>query len=116
MPHPKGGSAAPYKNGKATNLSPDQTKLITNMSRQNNKAPKSNMVQHQPKKTLITCFKCKKEDHHMRNCILKKEEKDMSKISKKRRRWLMSSAPTWGTMPLCVPTRLITKPHFQRTR
>ena len=28
----------------------------------------------------------------------------------------MSSAPTWDTMPLCVPTRLMTKPHFQRRR
>jgi hypothetical protein len=28
----------------------------------------------------------------------------------------MSSVSTWDTMSLCVPTRLITKQHFQRTR
>jgi hypothetical protein len=85
VPHPKGGSAAPRKNGKATNLSPDQTKLIMKKSRQNNKAPKAIKVQHQPKKTLITCFKCKKEGHHVKGCTLKKEEKSMSKIQEKKK-------------------------------
>jgi hypothetical protein len=80
VPHPKGGSAAPRKNGKATNLSPNQTKLIIKKSRQNNKAPKAIKVQHQPKKTLNTCFKCKKEGHHVKDYTLKKEEKSMSKI------------------------------------
>jgi hypothetical protein len=28
----------------------------------------------------------------------------------------MSNAPTWDTMPLTVPTRLMTKPYFQRRR
>jgi hypothetical protein len=28
----------------------------------------------------------------------------------------MLSAPTWDTMPLSVPTRLMIKPHFQRRR
>jgi hypothetical protein len=28
----------------------------------------------------------------------------------------MSNAPTWDTMPLSVPTRLMTKTHFQRRR
>jgi hypothetical protein len=28
----------------------------------------------------------------------------------------MLSTPTWDTMPLCVPTRLMTKPHFQIRR
>ena len=40
-------------------------------------------MQCQPKKTLITCFKCKKEGHHVRDCTLKKEEKGMSKIQEK---------------------------------
>jgi hypothetical protein len=83
VPHPKGGSAAPRKNGKATNLSPNQTKLIMKKSRQNSEAPKAIKVQHQPKKTLIACFKCKKEGHHVRDCTLKKEEKGMSKIQEK---------------------------------
>ena len=47
---------------------------------QNSKAPKATKVQLQPKKTLITCFKCKKEGHHVRDCSLKKENKGMSKI------------------------------------
>jgi len=85
VPHPKGGSAAPRKNGKATNLSLDQTKLIMKKPRQNNKAPKAIKVQHQPKKTLITCFKCKKEGHHVKDCTLKKEEKSMSKIQEKKK-------------------------------
>jgi len=51
--------------------------------RQNRKVPKVTEVQFQPKKTLITCFKCKKEGHHVRDCTLKKEEKGMSKIQEK---------------------------------
>ena len=50
--------------------------------RQNRKVPKVIKVQCQPKKT-ITCFKCKKESHHVRDCALKKEEKGMSKIQEK---------------------------------
>jgi len=41
-------------------------------------------VQLQPKKTLITYYKCKKEGHHVRDCSLKKENKDMSKIQEKK--------------------------------
>jgi hypothetical protein len=52
---------------------------------QNSKAPKATKVQLQPKKTLITCFKCKKEGHHVRDCTLKKEEKGMSKIQEKKK-------------------------------
>jgi hypothetical protein len=48
--------------------------------RQNSKAPKATKVQLQPKKTLITCFRCKKEEHHVRDFSLKKENKGMSKI------------------------------------
>jgi hypothetical protein len=84
VPHPKGGSAAPRKNGKATNLTSDQTKLIMKVPRKNNKAPKATKVQLRPKKALITCFKCKKEGHHIRDCSLKKEEKGMSKIQEKK--------------------------------
>ncbi|XP_066323246.1 uncharacterized protein [Miscanthus floridulus] len=62
--HPKGGSAAP---------------------RQNRKVPKAIKVQRQSKKTLITCFKCKKDGHHVRDCPLKKEEKGMSKIQEKKK-------------------------------
>jgi hypothetical protein len=40
--------------------------------RQNRKVPKVTKVQCQPKKTLITCFKCKKEGHHVRDCALNK--------------------------------------------
>jgi len=86
VPHPKDGSAAPHKNRKATNLSPDQTKLIMKKSRQNSKAPKAIKVQHQPKKTLVACFKCKKEGHHVKDCTLKKEEKSMSKIQEKKKK------------------------------
>jgi hypothetical protein len=82
----KSSTAAPRKNGKATNLTPDQTKLITKMPRQCKKAPKTIKLQHQPKKTLITCFKCKKEGHHARNCPLKKEVKSMSKIQEKKKK------------------------------
>ncbi len=79
------GSAAPRKNGKATNLSLDQTKLTTKMPRQDNKASKTTKVQHKSKKTLITCFNCKKEGHHVKDYTLKKEEKkDMSKIQEKK--------------------------------
>ncbi|XP_066344338.1 uncharacterized protein [Miscanthus floridulus] len=53
--------------------------------RQNSKAPKATKVQLQPKKTLITCFKCKKEGHHIRDCSLKKEEKGMNKIQEKKK-------------------------------
>ena len=42
-------------------------------------------MQLQPKKTLITCFKCKKKGHHVRDCSLKKEEKGMSKIQEKKK-------------------------------
>ena len=42
---------------------------------QNSKAPKATKVQLQPKKTLITCFRCKKEGHHVRDCSLKKKTK-----------------------------------------
>jgi len=42
-------------------------------------------VQLQPKKTLITCFRCKKEGHHVRDCSLKKENKGMSKIQEKKK-------------------------------
>ncbi|XP_066311268.1 uncharacterized protein [Miscanthus floridulus] len=63
VPHPKGGSAAP---------------------RQNRKVPKAIKVQRQSKKTLITCFKCKKDGHHVRDCPLKKEEKGVSKIQEKK--------------------------------
>jgi hypothetical protein len=42
-------------------------------------------VQLQPKKTLITCFRCKKEGHHVRDCSLKKEKKGMSKIQEKKK-------------------------------
>ena len=42
-------------------------------------------MKHQPKKTPITCFKCKKEGHHVRDCSLKKEEKGMSKIQEKKK-------------------------------
>jgi len=75
VPHPKGGSATPRKNRKATNLSPNQTKLIMKKSRQNCKALKAIKVQHQPKKTLITCFKCKKEGHHVKDCTLRKKRR-----------------------------------------
>jgi hypothetical protein len=85
VPHPKGSSAALHKNGKATNLTPDQTNPIRKMPKQNNKAPKDTKVQHQPKKTPITCFKCKKEGHHVRDCTLKKEEDGMSKIQEKKK-------------------------------
>ena len=50
----------------------------------NSKAPKATKVQLQPKKTLITCFRCKKEGHHVRDCSLKKENKGMSKIQEKK--------------------------------
>jgi len=55
-------------------------------SRQNSKAPKAIKVQHEPKKTLITCFKCKKEGHHVKDCTLKKEENSMSKIQEKKKK------------------------------
>ena len=42
-------------------------------------------MQRQSKKTLITCFKCKKDDHHVRDCPLKKEEKGVSKIQEKKK-------------------------------
>jgi hypothetical protein len=42
-------------------------------------------VQLLPKKTLITCFKCKKKGHHVRDYTLKKEEKGMSKIQEKKK-------------------------------
>ncbi|XP_066396305.1 uncharacterized protein [Miscanthus floridulus] len=64
VPHPKGGSAAPG---------------------QNRKVPKAIKVQRQSKKTLITCFKCKKDGHHVRDCPLKKEEKGVSKIQEKKK-------------------------------
>ena len=47
---------------------------------QNSKSPKATKVQLQPKKTLITCFRCKKEGHYVRDCSLKKEGKGVSKI------------------------------------
>ena len=53
--------------------------------RQNSKAPKATKVQLQPKKILITFFRCKKEDHHVRDCSLKKENKGMSKIQEKKK-------------------------------
>jgi hypothetical protein len=56
------------------------------MPRQDNKASKAIKVQHQPKKTHITCFKCKREGHHVRDCTLKKEEKKgMSKNQEKKK-------------------------------
>ncbi|XP_066392259.1 uncharacterized protein [Miscanthus floridulus] len=64
VPHPKGGSATP---------------------RQNRKVPKAIKVQCQSKKTLITCFKCKKDGHHVIDCPLKKEEKGVSKIQEKKK-------------------------------
>ena len=64
MPYPKGSSATPG---------------------QNRKVPKAIKVQHQSKKTLITCFKCKKDGHHVRDCPLKKEEKGVSKIQEKKK-------------------------------
>ncbi|XP_066358180.1 uncharacterized protein [Miscanthus floridulus] len=51
----------------------------------NRKVPKAIKVQHQSKKTLITCFKCKKDGHHVRDCPLKKEEKGVSKIQEKKK-------------------------------
>ena len=42
-------------------------------------------MQRQSKKTLITCFKCKKDGHHVRDCPLKKEEKGVSKIQEKKK-------------------------------
>ncbi len=37
------------------------------------------------KKTPLTCFKCKKEGHHVKNCPLKKKDEDMSKTQEKKR-------------------------------
>ncbi|KAJ1262125.1 hypothetical protein BS78_09G083500 [Paspalum vaginatum] len=43
-------------------------------------------VQDQKKKrTHLTCSKCKKEGHHVRDCSLKKTEKDMSKGQKEKK-------------------------------
>ena len=38
------------------------------------------------KKTPLTCFKCKKEGHHVKNCPLKKKDEDMSKFQEKKKK------------------------------
>ena len=46
-----------------------------------------NKGQHLKKfNTLITCFKCKKEGHHVRNCSSNQEVKDISKDQEKKKR------------------------------
>ena len=74
----KGGSAAPHRKGKATTYAPGQVKLMKKVS-------KSKQEPQKAKKTLITCFKCKKEGHHVRNCSLEKEKKGMNKIQEKKK-------------------------------
>ena len=74
----------------------DQTKLIMKKSRQNNKAPKAIKVQHQPKKTLIACFKCTKEGYHVKDYALKKEEKSMSKIQEKKKKMAHVKSSSMG--------------------
>ena len=106
VPHPKGGSAMPHKNGKATNLSANQTKLIMKKHRQNNKAPKAIKVQHQPKKTLIACFKCKKEGHHVKDCTLKKEDKSMNKIQEKKKKMVHVKSSGMGYSALMCSNKV----------
>jgi hypothetical protein len=62
--HPKGGSATPRQNGKATNLTSDQTKLIIKMPRQNSKDSKvtkkenkgMSKIQEKKKMAHVKCF------------------------------------------------------------
>jgi hypothetical protein len=62
--------------------------LVANSNKKNksNKSKYKEQSQNEIKISL-TCFNCKKKGHHVRDCSLKKEEKDMSK-SQNKKKWM----------------------------
>jgi hypothetical protein len=90
MLHPMGGSVVPHQDGKVTNLTSDQTKLIMKMPRQNSKAPKvtkkekkgMSKIQEKKKMAHVKCFNMR---HNVSMCFNKVDDQATLPKNKTRR-------------------------------